>query len=385
MEKKENEPASIRMESITVVSLVSYPFLPARTGGERGVAIFNKYFSRHTRLICVTTQKNDPAAASGYEVLNILSNSPLRYINFFYFFTLRRIIRQNGATHLLLEHPYYGWLGVLLKWTCKVKLVVHSHNLEGLRWKSLGKWWWPILSHYERWTHRRADYSFFIQEEDRQYALRRFGIAESACLAITYGIERDRAPGQEDLQACRQRIRKQYSIADQETLLFFNGAFNYGPNREALLAIAEKINPILMLKEGYRYKIMICGKDIPEEISGGAYPNMIFAGFVDDIDLYFKGADVFINPVTEGGGIKTKLVEALGNGLTAVSTRNGAIGISPEWCDGKLLIAEDNDWESFSALIIEAGLVKSAIPPVYFDHFYWGAYIQKAVALISGR
>jgi hypothetical protein len=147
----------------------------------------------------------------------------------------------------------------------------------------------------------------------------------------------------------------------------------------------EKINPLLLAKEGYSYKILICGKDIPEEIRNGQYPNVIFAGFVDDIDSYFKGTDIFLNPLTEGGGIKTKLVEALGNDLTAVSTRNGAIGIHPEWCNGKLLIAADHDWVGFVSLIMEAAVVKATIPTVYFEHFYWGAYIQKAVALIETK
>ena len=65
-----------------------------------------------------------------YEVLNVLSNSKLRYINLFYFFTLRNIIRKKKITHFIIEHPYYGWLGFCSKWFCKIKLVVHSHNIE---------------------------------------------------------------------------------------------------------------------------------------------------------------------------------------------------------------------------------------------------------------
>src|SRR6185369_16319202 len=100
---------------INVLSIVPYQVLPAKFGGQKGIALFNKYFATHVNLVCVTTRSNDPAAAQGYEVLNILSNSPLRYINFFYFFTLRKIIRQRQITHLLIEHPYYGWLGMMLK------------------------------------------------------------------------------------------------------------------------------------------------------------------------------------------------------------------------------------------------------------------------------
>ena len=366
-----------------VVSIVSYPFLPARVGGQKGVALFNKYFSRYHSLICVTTKKNDPAAAEGYEVLNVLSNSPVRYINFFYFFTLHKIIKKRKATHIILEHPYYGWLGVLLKWFSGVKLISHSHNIEGLRWKTLGKWWWRILWLYEKWTHRNADYNFFIHDDDKQYAIDHFRLKASKCITMTYGIERNAIPPREEIQKARQQLKDQYNITGQENILLFNGAFNYAPNLDALKKIIEDINPWLLQKTNFQYKIIICGRDIPTAITENKYPNMIFAGFVDDISLYFTGADVFLNPVTEGGGIKTKLVEALGNNLNAVSTKNGAIGINIGWCNNKLLLCEDNDWNSFAELIVKATTIQSDIPPIYFEHFYWGYSTQKAAAFIT--
>src|SRR3978361_1583265 len=99
----------------TIISVVSYPFLPAKLGGQKGIALFNKYFSAHCRLLCVTTRKNEPNAAEGYQVINSISNSPLLYINFFLFFSIYRLVKRHRATHLLLEHPYYGWLGILIK------------------------------------------------------------------------------------------------------------------------------------------------------------------------------------------------------------------------------------------------------------------------------
>jgi hypothetical protein len=367
----------------TVISIVSYPFLPPKTGGHRGIALFYKYFGRYCRTVCVTTKRNDPSAAEGYEVLNILSDSPLRYINPLYIFTLRTIIREKKATHILVEHPYYAWLGVALKWTCGVKLVIHSHNIEGKRWETLGKWWWRILWSYEKWGHRRADYNFFIQDEDRQYAVDHFSLQPSRCMTMSYGFERDRIPEPAEVEKSRRQIRQQYAIAEEKRILFFNGAFKYRPNLEALKSILDKINPLLLQKEGWAYQILICGIDIPDTISSVQYPNVIFAGFVDDIDPYFRAADIFLNPVVEGGGIKTKLVEALGNNLTAVSVRNGAIGIDPAWCNGKLLICDNNDWEAFVDLILEAAKVKTVIPPVYFEHFYWGYSTKRAAAFIE--
>src|SRR6187549_3220306 len=106
-------------KAVKILSLVSYKFLPPDMGGQKGIAFFNRYLSKAINLRCVTIKENDSNHSEGYSVENILSNSRLRYINPFYFFTLSRIIRENKITHLLIEHPYYGWLGCLLKWFCK--------------------------------------------------------------------------------------------------------------------------------------------------------------------------------------------------------------------------------------------------------------------------
>jgi hypothetical protein len=366
-----------------IISLVSYPFLPAKVGGQKGVALFNKYFSQYHELICVTTKKNDPAAAEGYKVLNILSNAPYRYINVFYFFTLRKIIRENHATHLILEHPYYGWLGILLKWFCGVKLILHSHNIEGLRWKTLHKWWWRILWIYEKYTHRAADFNFFIHDDDREYGIKNFGLKTAKCITMTYGIEWKSIPAREEIQNAKQQLRNKFTIGREKNILLFNGAFNYSPNLDALKNITDFINPILQQKKDFQYTIIICGRDIPENISTASFPNIIIVGFVDDIGLYFKGADIFLNPITEGGGIKTKLVEALGYNMNAVSTANGAIGINESYCNGKLLVCRDNNWQSFAELIKEASRIHEDTPAIYFEHFYWGYTTAKAAAFVD--
>jgi glycosyltransferase involved in cell wall biosynthesis len=366
-----------------VISIVSYPFLPAKTGGEKFIASFNKYFSGYHQLICVTTKKNNPKDAKEYEVINILSNSKLRYINIFYFFSLRKIIKQKNASHLIIEHPYYGWLGVLLKQFCNVKLIVHSHNIEGIRWKTLGKWWWKILWLYEKFTHRKADYNFFIQDEDKKYAIEKFGLDSSKCITVTYGIEWDKIPSRDELQKAKQQLRTIHNISAEKKILLFNGAFNYKPNLDALKKIIEVINPSLQQIKNFSYTIIVCGINIPEEISLSKNQNIIIVGFVEDISVYFKGADVFLNPITEGGGIKTKLVEALGNNLNVVSTEHGAIGIDPEWCNNKLQICKNYDWKSFTELVIYLSNYYADVSEIYFAHFYWEFIIKKAATFIG--
>ena len=368
-----------------VISIVSYQFLPAKVGGQKAIAFFYKYFCRYLQLVCVATRNNAVAEAEGYEVLPLLSTSPFRYINPFYFFTIRKQLRKYSATHLLIEHPYYGWLAILLKTFCKVKLVIHSHNIEGLRWRALGKWWWKILWRYEKFTHRRADFNLFITQKDLDYAVSEFRLHPARCMVMTYGIVWSSPPTNEERRSARNQIASLHKIGPGKKVLLFNGAFSYKPNIDALNTLLHHINPLLASSHGFEYKLFICGRNIPPDIAESAFPNVIIAGFVEDIGLYFKAADVFLNPIIEGGGIKTKLVEALGYNCNAVSTANGAIGVDPAICNGKLLIVPDNDWLLFSQKVVEAVSVSAEITPAYFEHFFGDYVTRKAAAFIETK
>jgi glycosyltransferase involved in cell wall biosynthesis len=363
-----------------VVSIVPYKFLPPKIGGQKGIALFNQYFSRYVKLVCLTIDSNQNEYAKGYQAIAVFPASQLRYVNFFAVFKLKKLVKEKRATHILIEHPYLGWMAILLKRMTSTKLIVHSHNIEGLRFKTIGKWWWKFLWKYERLTHRQADYNFFIHEEDRQYAIKNFELAEEKCIVVTYGIELDSPPSPSETQEAKDYIRKTHKILPNEKILLFAGSFNYKPNCDAFENINNILAPLLQQK-GFDCKILICGPWLDTGLS--THPNVIATGFVNDISSYFKGADVFINPTVEGGGIKTKLVEALGYNTNAVSTVNGAIGVDADLCNGKLLIAEDNNWESFANGIIAVSKINADISSEYYQHFYWGNSTKKAAEFIN--
>lgn len=356
-------------------------------GGQKCIALLNRFLSGHVNLTCVSVEANDRTAENNYEVKNILGNSKLRYINPFYFFTCRRIIKQKKITHVMLEHPYYGWLGLLLKWFCGVQLIIRSHNIEAVRFKSIGKWWWGVLWNYERFVHRRADLNFFIQENDLAYAVKKFGLRSNRCFLITYGIEFRQPPVAEEKVIARQALEKEYTIGQEDVLLLFNGTLDYTPNLDALDKILQEINPLLLEKTGFSYKIIICGKGLPASyVNLDKYTgkNIIYAGFVKDIALFFTAADIFINPVTDGGGIKTKLVEALAFNMNVVTTQSGAIGVPESVTGGKMKIVSDNDTIAFADAIVKCNAATS-IPTAFFDYFYWDNIASKAAAAIEGQ
>ncbi|MEO5908866.1 MAG: glycosyltransferase family 4 protein [Ginsengibacter sp.] len=366
-----------------VLSLVTYKILPAKLGGQKGIALFNEYLSNQENLFCFTIKENYPSLAP-YKVFNFLSNHQSRYINIFNFGSIKKIIRENNITHIICEHPYYGWMALLLKYFCKVKVVIHSHNIEAERFRTVGKWWWKILWHYEKWIHNHADFTFCISDQDRNYFYKNYKIPYEKSTVITYGISWKSIPTSGEKQEAKNFLFKKYSLSAETKLFLFNGTLNYEPNLNAVKNIVEKINP-LFIQKNISYKIIICGKGLPEEmreLKNYGDQNIIYAGFVDDISIYFKGADAFINPVTDGGGIKTKLVESLGYNLNAVSTFNGAIGVDENICNGKLFLSKTEDWQDFADKMEAAMNMNAPISTAFFDHFYWKNIASKAANVI---
>src|SRR5687767_8596352 len=185
---------------LRILSIIPYKILPAKLGGEKGIAVFNEYLAQRAELIGITTANNDPSLAKGYRLLNFLSDNRSRYGNIFLLRKIKEIIHKEKITHLITEHPYYGWLAWMLRKATGVTWVVHSHNIEYMRSMSIGRWWWKALRSYEGWAYRNADKVFFISDDDRNHAIKHLGADPRKSLTVTYGIEQSRIP--EDKEEC---------------------------------------------------------------------------------------------------------------------------------------------------------------------------------------
>lgn len=372
-----------------VASLVPYKIIPAITGGEKGIFYFLKYVARYADVTAFSVTENAGTVARIHFV-DVLGSTVKkgRYADFSIFWKIKSTCRRLGIRHIIIEHPYFAWLGVALKRWAGLTLILHSHNIEAARFKSMRKWWWPLLHQYEKFAHRQADFNFFITEEDKEYAVKTYRLNAGKCAVITYGIENTRTPSLEEKKQCKRQICDELGFPENTKLILFNGTLDYKPNRDGLDRILNEINPKLQHRLDVPYKIIICGPRLPAEyrqLASFQKAHIIYKGFVENINLYFKAADLFINPITDGGGIKTKLVEALAANTPCVSFRAGAYGIPSGVAGPHLLVAEDNDHESFSEAI-RAQLLKRLqdIPTDFFDHFSWDAIARKTVGILQG-
>lgn len=373
---------------IKIASIIPYKILPPVKGGEKAIFYFWKYFSKHAELHVISVKEN-AERDSFMPISPILTSThnKWRYVNPALYFKVKKYCRRHGVNAVVMEHPYYAWLGYLLQRFAGIKWIIRSHNIEAIRFKTIGKWWWRILHKYEKFAHGYADYSFFITEEDRQYAIAHYEVNPSKTAVITYGIENNMAPSLEEKAQMHQTVCEELGLPPHTRLILFNGSLSYGPNRTGLEAILHRINPLLQHKIQDPYKIIICGSGLPaeyDELRTYAKQHILYKGFVEDIHKYFKAADVFINPITEGGGIKTKLVEALAANTPCVSFETGAWGVPVAVTGNHLSVVADGNYEQFVDAIINKLQSKSEnIPSLFFEHFYWGAVVHKAADILK--
>ena len=85
----------------------------------------------------------------------------------------------------------------------------------------------------------------------------------------------------------------------------------------------------------------------------------------------------------DGGGIKTKLVEALGFGKICISSQNGAIGVDAAYTGGRLTIVADKDWRAYSEAITHQLQAIANDNAAFYKHFSWQNIAMKAVDAIT--
>ena len=336
-----------------VLAIAPYPYLPYFSGGQKFIAQFFEFLGKEIDLTVISVAENDFSLAKSYKTIPLLKKSFSRYIDRSLIAKIINLTKKEGFDTIICEHPYFAWLAFAVRKRTGIRVIIHTHNIEYQRFRSTGRWWWPVLKGYEKRSFEKADGLFFITPEDREFAITNWKIAKEKCIDLPFGVTINKYP--EDKIACRQLIAQKHGISKDEKILLFNGLLNYKPNIDALQIILDKINPFLLQSASFTYKIIICGKGLPEEMNSltkYSDKNIIYAGFADDIESYLKATDIFLNPVQSGGGVKTKMVEAIAYGATVVASETAATGIRRESCGDKLITVPDDDWEGMARLLL---------------------------------
>lgn len=111
--------------------------------------------------------------------------------------------------------------------------------------------------------------------------------------------------------------------------LLFTGNFEYLPNVEAALTLANDILPKVQ-QHFPEAKLWLVGNAPPLSLQALRSEAITVTGYVDDLTPYLNRATVFVSPLTLGAGLKNKILEAMAHGLPVVATPLSVDGIAVE-------------------------------------------------------
>lgn len=113
---------------------------------------------------------------------------------------------------------------------------------------------------------------------------------------------------------------------DNNLNLLFIGTMSWVANYQGVFWFIDKVLPHVV-EEIPNTVFHVVGK-FKGETPKLENENVVLHGFVDDIEPYYKHANIFVCPLLFGSGIKIKVLDAMYRGLPLVSTTVGAENLS---------------------------------------------------------
>ena len=157
---------------------------------------------------------------------------------------------------------------------------------------------------------RRADVVAALTEEDRQ-VIRAAGVP--LVQLVPDGVGSTTKP-------------PQHTAEDAAPVVTFVGNYGYEPNVDAAVHFTQSVLP-LIARNVPGVHLMLVGNAPPPQVHALAGPSVTVTGRVPDVGQYLDDAAVVVCPLRIGGGVKVKMLEALGHGKAIVSTSVGTQGL----------------------------------------------------------
>lgn len=118
-------------------------------------------------------------------------------------------------------------------------------------------------------------------------------------------------------------------VSRDPNMLLFVGNYEYPPNLDAALVLAQTIFPQVQAQMPDAH-LQLVGNAPPPELQTLASESITVTGRVPDVRPYLAQAGVFVCPLRVGAGIKNKVLEALAMACPTVATPLSVDGIAVE-------------------------------------------------------
>lgn len=135
-----------------------------------------------------------------------------------------------------------------------------------------------------------------------------------------------------------------FQVKDRKkfNVFFMGSTYNVPHNRKALEMIIKHIAPRVEEMMPGEFTFNILGAKLPKDFNMNLFgKNVVYRGYVEDIDEFLKNMDIALVPSLFGAGMQQKIFEPLCRGIPTITSARGLAGYPFE--DNKhLLLALDS-------------------------------------------
>jgi len=355
--------------------IVPGAFIPPTDGGQRVCFDLCLALAKRIRVTCFSVHPQ--GSLPELELFPLLYRSRLKYVDVTLIWRLVHQLRKHKLRFCIINQPFFFFIAFLASKISGCRLITYAHNLEFRRTDGARLYLRPLIFLLELTAFHLSYKAFFISRWELNEAKRVFRLPDAKCVLVPHIAHKGRGV-----------IKNEDRVGQPFSIIFF-GNFSYPPNLNALNNLLEFFVPALARLLTFDCRILIFGKSIPETFKNDVVGNSLsieFLGYVENLLDQLRNADVMVNPVDEGTGVQTKIIETLAAGTTVVSTKSGARGIDQKLAPKKLLLVEDGDWRRFAEKVCEvraSGKTSLPTPIAFFSEYSESAITDRIVSSLT--
>ena len=233
------------------------------------------------------------------------------------------VINSNAIRTVFIEDSVFGNLVKKIKKNCKeCKVLSFYHDVKA----DLYKQWMDN----ERTLKSKIEYTIGIRQEyvNQKYADINivFNERDAKTYQVYYGKRPEAIlPLPAPVPSISHDIMNSITEKDDKKHILFVGK-KYYPNLVGFKWFVDNVLPSLTAN----IQVDVVGRGLEELRSEYSDPRINVIGGVESLNPYYENADIVIAPLFDGGGMKSKTVEALSFGKIFVGTEESLFGFWEE-------------------------------------------------------
>jgi glycosyltransferase involved in cell wall biosynthesis len=311
------------MHKKTVLLLNDVDFWEGSSGHRTRIAALIAYLSDHVKLTVVNTGPISKIAEMGLNQTYKAEFYTLEYSQTLssldYGKRLRDVIKSRKFDAVIIEYIHSSYFLSYLNG--RPRIILDAHDLISERTEQFKKFNYTGQSYELGWKREKEifnyyDYVMVLSKPDAEKLKRHIGSRVLLC-PHPAGIH---------THTIRPEVR---------TITFIGSS--YLPNVDAIYYFLS--NCWAELSRKHPVQLLVYGT-VCSAIKELEVERVVLKGFESSADLIYEEADLIINPVRFGAGLKIKNIEAIAHGRPLVTTTHGSRGLEALKNHG-ILIADD--------------------------------------------